>query len=68
MRHIKFKRLICKIFGHRFEVGLYESKETVTINNGLPSGCRTKTTRRKKKTVVKHWRKCKRCGAFIKVK
>ena len=65
---MKLKRLICKIFGHKYEVGLYKRKDYRTIYGSLPCGGRSKTTRKRKKVVVKHFRKCKRCGAYIMVK
>lgn len=56
---MKFKRLLCKIFGHRLG-DWYQSVEHVTM------GCYRKKSRKKK--VVRTFRKCRRCGAFIMVK
>lgn len=60
-----FKRFLCKIFGHKYEIGLYKSEEYKTYNNGWPSGRKTKHKRAIKKRIVKHWKRCERCGAFI---
>ena len=56
---MKFKRLLCKIFGHRLG-DWYQSVERVTM------GCYRKKSRKKK--VVRTFRKCRRCGAMIMVK
>ena len=60
-----FKRLICKIFGHRLG-GWHKSVEYVRMGNGLPYGKRT-TKRVRKKKIVRIFCKCKRCGAMIMV-
>lgn len=62
-----FKRFICKIFGHRLRGAEWcESVEYVTMNNGKPYyGKKSKKSRKKK--VVHTFRKCRRCGAMIKV-
>lgn len=55
----KFKRLLCKIFGHRLGKGTYETVEYVRMGNyGKKS---------RKKKVVRTFRKCKLCGAMIMV-
>lgn len=56
---MKFKRLICKIFGHRLGKGTHETVEYVTMGN------QGKKSRKKK--VVRTFRMCKRCGAMIMV-
>lgn len=56
---MKFKRLLCRIFGHRLGKERYKSVQYVTM------GCyRTKS---RKKKVVRTFRKCRRCGAMIMV-
>lgn len=56
---MKFKKLLCKVFGHRLGEESYESVEYVTIGNyGKKS---------RKKKVVRRFRKCSRCGAMIMV-
>lgn len=60
-----FKKLICKIFGHRFGKWWYHTTEYRTMANGIGRGKKSKRLRKKK--VVTTWRKCKRCGAYIKV-
>ena len=64
---MNFKRLICKIFGHRLrDAEWYESVEYVTIGDGKPyRGKKSKKLRKKK--VVRTFRKCRRCGAMIMV-
>lgn len=62
---MNFKRFICRIFGHR-PGGWYESVEDVTMGNGRFSHKKTKRARKKKK-VVRTFRKCERCGALIMV-
>lgn len=54
-----FKRLLCKVFGHRLGKETYETVEYVTM------GCYRKKSRKKK--VVRTFRKCRRCGAMIMV-
>lgn len=56
---MKFKKLLCKIFGHRLGEGTHETVEYVTMGN-----CGKKS---RKKKVVRTFRKCRRCGAMIKV-
>lgn len=51
---MKFKKLLCKIFGHRLGKETYETVEYVTMDN-----CGNK--------VVRTFRKCRRCGAMIMV-
>lgn len=60
---MKFKKLLCRIFGHR--LGEEKSVEYVTLCNRIGVG--TKSKRRKKKKVVRTFRKCRRCGAMIMV-
>lgn len=60
-----FKRLICKIFGHWLCREWYESVEYVTMGNRIGVGAKSK--RRRKKKVVRTYRRCRRCGAFIMV-
>lgn len=61
-----FKRLLCKIFGHRLGKETHESVEYVTMGDGMPYyGKKSKKSRKKK--VVRTFRKCRRCGAMIKV-
>lgn len=48
---MKFKRLLCKIFGHRLGKEMYDTVEQVTIGN----------------YVMRRFRKCSRCGAMIMV-
>lgn len=61
-----FKRLICKIFGHRLGKERYKSVQYVTMGNGMPHyGRKSKKSRKKK--VVRRFRKCERCGATIMV-
>ena len=56
---MKFKKLLCKIFGHRLGKETHESVEYVTMGNyGKKS---------RKKKVVRTFRKCRRCGALIMV-
>lgn len=62
---MKFKRLLCKIFGHRLGKEWYTTTEYRTMANGIGRGKKSK--RRRKKKVVTTWRKCKRCGSYIKV-
>lgn len=63
---MRFKRLLCKIFGHRLG-DWYQSVEYVTMGNGMPHyGRKSKKSRKKK--VVRTFRKCRRCGAMIMVK
>lgn len=56
---MKFKRLLCKIFGHRLGKETYKSVQYVTMGN-----CGKKS---RKKKVVRTFCKCKRCGAMIMV-
>lgn len=56
---MKFKKLLCKIFGHRLGKETYETVEYVTMGN-----YRKKS---RKKKVVRRFRKCERCGAMIMV-
>lgn len=65
-RGMNFKRLICKIFGHRFGWERYESVEYVTMGTRIGVGVKSK--RRRKKKVVRIYRRCKRCGAMIMVR
>lgn len=60
-----FKRLICKILGHRLGSEWYSSVEYVTIGNRIGVGAKSK--RRRKKKVVRTYRRCRRCGAMIMV-
>ena len=65
---MSFKRLICKIFGHRLgELGCKSAKsvEYVTLGNRIGVGAKSK--RRRKKKVVRIYCRCKRCGAMIMV-
>lgn len=62
---MKFKRLLCKIFGHRLG-DWYQSVEHVTMGNGMPYYGR-KSKKARKKKVVRTFRKCRRCGAMIMV-
>lgn len=61
-----FKRLLCKIFGHRLNWERYESIGYVTMGNGKPY-CGKKSKKSRKKKVVHTFRKCRCCGALIKV-
>lgn len=64
---MNFKKLICKIFGHRLRnAAWYESVEYVTSGNH-PSFNRRTVKKKRKKKVVRVYRKCKRCGAMIMV-
>lgn len=63
---MKFKRLLCKVFGHRLGKGTHETVEYVTMGNGKPYYGKTSKKSRKKK-VVRTFRECKRCGAMIMV-
>lgn len=63
---MKFKRLLCKIFGHRLGRETYETVEYVTMGNGMPY-CGKKSKKSRKKKVVRTFRECKRCGAMIMV-
>ena len=56
---MKFKRLLCRIFGHRLGRETHETVEYVTMGN-----CGKKS---RKKKVVRTFRKCGRCGATIMV-
>lgn len=60
-----FKRLICKIFGHRLGRERYESVQYVTMGNRIGVGAKSKRLRKKK--VVRVYRRCRRCGAMIMV-
>ena len=61
---MNFKRLICRIFGHKFgdrEYTVVDYRRTGNYQRGLK-----RTTRRNmKKKVVKEFCKCERCGAYI---
>ena len=54
---MRFRKLLCKIFGHRLGKETHVTVEYVTMCN------RGKKSRKKK--VVRRFRKCKRCGAMI---
>ena len=56
---MKFKRLLCKVFGHWLGKERHETVEYVRMGN------QGKKSRKKK--VVRTFRKCKRCGAMIMV-
>lgn len=58
-----FKRLICKIFGHWLGEERYDSVQYVTMGNRIGVGAKSK--RRRKKKVVRVYRRCRRCGAMI---
>lgn len=61
-----FKRFLCKLFGHKFPSGeWYTSTEYRTMANGIGRGKKSKRLRKKK--VVTTYKKCERCGAYIKV-
>ena len=62
---MNFKRLLCKIFGHRLSREWYGSVEYVTMGSRIGVGAKSK--RRRKKKVVRTYRRCKRCGAMIMV-
>ena len=63
---MKFKRLLCKVFGHWLGKERHETVEYVRMGNGMPyDGKKSKKSRKKK--VVRTFRKCKRCGAMIMV-
>lgn len=62
---MNFKRLICKIFGHRLGYERYKSVEYVTLGNRIGVGAKFK--RHRKKKVVRIYCRCKRCGAMIMV-
>ena len=64
---MNFKRLICKIFGHRLEEMEYYSEEYVTTSGNHQRGLRKTTKKHGKKKVVREYRMCKRCGAMIMV-
>ena len=64
-RGMNFKRLICKIFGHRLGEAECKSVEYVTMGNRIGVGAKSKRLRKKK--VVRIYRKCRRCGAVIMV-
>lgn len=63
---MKFKRLLCKIFGHRLGKEWRETVEYVTMGNGKPY-CGKKSKKSRKKKVVRRYRRCRRCGAMIMV-
>ena len=56
---MKFKELLCKVFGHRLGNETHETVEYVTMGNY--------GKKPRKKKVVRTFRKCKRCGAMIMV-
>lgn len=63
---MNFKRLICKVFGHRLGKKWYKTVKYVTMGNGKPYyGKKSKKSRKKK--VVRTFCGCKRCGAMIMV-
>lgn len=62
---MKFKKLLCKVFGHRLGRERYESVQYVTMGNRIGVGAKSKRLRKKK--VVRTFRKCRRCGAMIMV-
>ena len=63
---MKFKKLLCKVFGHRLGKEWRETVEYVTMGNGMPYlGKKSKKSRKKK--VVRTFLKCRRCGAMIMV-
>lgn len=62
-----FGSLLCKIFGHRVRgLGGYETMEYVTMGSRIGVGVKSK--RRRKKKVVRVYRRCNRCGAIIMVR
>ena len=68
----KTKKLICRIFGHKWErnalgdIVTYEIVEYKKLNNGFPNRLNGKTKRRKKRKIVTLWKRCERCGTIKK--
>ena len=62
---MNFKRLMCKIFGHRLGKAECKNVEYVTMGNRIGVGAKSK--RRRKKKVTRVYRRCRRCGAMIMV-
>ena len=64
---MNFKRLLCKIFGHKLrDAEMYESVKYV-ISTNYPTAKRRTVRKKRKKKVVLVYRKCRRCGAMIMV-